>query len=409
MEVSRGDTISVKAYYENATGHGTNSTSVAALAAALTGAYGGLNGGSEAQQLIHDIFNKHAGAALAAGATRNDTHPSAYLNYLMFDTEYNLIASQTGYVGIDGTLPKTEQIINRNNLVVEQAGYVYIYVSNESQSSHYVFFDNLEVSISESPILETTDYYPFGLTFNSYTKSGTVDQRYKYNGKERIGDLDLNWYDYGARMYDATLARWGVVDGASELYFSNSSYNYALNNPINAIDPDGNLVIFINGQGSGGRNYWRSNSVDFDIEVMYKLNDYNAIYVDGSPTNVALDISPFLRWASGFKNAENMVEGIIENLDRDPQGNITESIKIITHSMGGVYAKGFVAAIKSYIRRSKDPQIQKALISLVADFDMWQAGSRYGNADSEIYTQQYINAGVKGMKDLYAYPLVSPR
>ena len=240
LEVSRGDTIniSVKAYYENATGHGTNSTSVAALAAALTGAYGGLNGGSEAQQLIHDIFNKHAGAALAAGATRSDTHPSAYLNYLVFDTEYNLIASQTGYVGIDGTLPKTEQIVNRNNLVVEQAGYVYIYVSNESQSSHYVFFDNLDVSISESPILETTDYYPFGLTFNQYAKSGMVGQRYLYNAGSEWEE-QLGFYMTDQRMLDPSLGRFWGIDGLADLFPSMSPMLYSYNNPIRFNDPLG--------------------------------------------------------------------------------------------------------------------------------------------------------------------------
>ena len=293
LEVSRGDTIniSVKAYYENTTGHGTNSTSVAALAAALTGAYGGLNGGSEAQQLIHDIFNKHAGAALAAGATRSDTHPSAYLNYLMFDTEYNLIASQTGYVGIDGTLPKIVQIVNRNNLVVEQAGYVYIYVSNESQSSHYVFFDNLDVSISESPILETTDYYPFGLTFNQYAKSGMVGQRFKYNGKEEINDLGLNWMDYGARMYMPDLGRWGVVDALATDYYSYSPYNYSINNPIRFIDPDGNGIldkIRTLGQkvgnafkGNGFKNNYQVQKATYDKTSAY-LYDVNSALTEGN-------------------------------------------------------------------------------------------------------------------------------
>jgi len=41
------------------------------------------------------------------------------------------------------------------------------------------------------------DYYPFGLSFNSYTRENAVAQNYLYNGKEQINDLNLDWADYG--------------------------------------------------------------------------------------------------------------------------------------------------------------------------------------------------------------------
>ena len=102
-----------------------------------------------------------------------------------------------------------------------------------------MFFDNLDVAISESPVLETTDYYPFGLTFNSYTKPGTIGQNFKYNSKELVTDLDLGWYDYQARWYDPALGRWHVVDPAADLMRRHSPYNYAFDNPIKFIDVDG--------------------------------------------------------------------------------------------------------------------------------------------------------------------------
>jgi len=49
--------------------------------------------------------------------------------------------------------------------------------------------------------------------------------------------------DFGARMYDQQIGRWHTTDGKAELYFATSPYVYALNQPTNAIDPDGNLVI----------------------------------------------------------------------------------------------------------------------------------------------------------------------
>ena len=83
------------------------------------------------------------------------------------------------------------------------------------------------------------DYYPFGLTFNSYQRAGETEQKFLYNGKELQTDLELDWYDYGARMYMPEIGRWGVVDPLSERRIEHSPYSYVLNNPILRIDPNG--------------------------------------------------------------------------------------------------------------------------------------------------------------------------
>ncbi|WP_120233467.1 DUF6443 domain-containing protein [Chryseobacterium sp. AG363] len=84
-------------------------------------------------------------------------------------------------------------------------------------------------------IIETNTYYPFGLLHN-YTATTQNAYQYKYNGKEL---QETGMYDYGARMYMSDLGRWGVVDPLAESYRRFSPYHYAMNNPINFIDPDG--------------------------------------------------------------------------------------------------------------------------------------------------------------------------
>jgi RHS repeat-associated protein len=66
--------------------------------------------------------------------------------------------------------------------------------------------------------------------------------RWGFSGKEKQTVRNLNFLDFGNRMYDADIGRWFVIDPLAEKYYSWSSYNYCLNNPLKFIDPDGRKV-----------------------------------------------------------------------------------------------------------------------------------------------------------------------
>lgn len=108
---------------------------------------------------------------------------------------------------------------------------------------HYFTKDhlgNIRTVVNEQGTLEqVTHYYPFGAIFAD-AGVNQVFQPYKFNGKELDRMHGLDWYDYGARMYDSVLCTWTSYDAEANENVSVSPMVYCANTPINAIDPDGN-------------------------------------------------------------------------------------------------------------------------------------------------------------------------
>jgi RHS repeat-associated protein len=117
---------------------------------------------------------------------------------------------------------------------------LYIYQYKDHLGNVRVSFTRTSAGILE--VMDNNDFYPFGMnhfgTGSAMFGAGSY-KNYKYNGKEL---QETGMYDYGARFYMADIGRWGVVDALSEKYRRHSVYNYAVNNPLRFIDPDGNGV-----------------------------------------------------------------------------------------------------------------------------------------------------------------------
>ena len=89
----------------------------------------------------------------------------------------------------------------------------------------------------------------------------------------------------------------------------------------------------------------------------------------------------------GELDAANIVKSI-----SDKNGNLTETIKIITHSMGAAYAKGYVNALIEYFKKNN---ISTDFLEFEADFAPYQPTKQ--KANSEVKTYQFSHS-----KDLVA-------
>jgi RHS repeat-associated protein len=180
--------------------------------------------------------------------------PKAFLNWIVFNLDYHMLDGGFVQITSDGATVGSEDghhaRLEMEDILIREPGYVYIYLSNENPTPVEVFFDDFKVEHVKSPIIQTDDYYPFGLTFNNYSRENSLRNDHLYNGKELQGELNLNWLDYGARMYMADIGRWGTIDPLGEKYGRWSPYNYAIDNPMRFIDPNGMEVQRYEGEAA---------------------------------------------------------------------------------------------------------------------------------------------------------------
>ena len=156
-------------------------------------------------------------------------------------------------------------------------GFNYIYQYKDHLGNVRLSYsdanNNGSIEVTSDPltteIIEENNYYPFGLKHKGYNTNIVSEHKWKYNGKELQDELDLNWYDLGARNLDHALGRFMNIDPRAEDYNFQSVYAFANNNPVRFVD--------INGEG-----------VD-DIFEVYKNGDIKQIKQEGEDVVVIMD------------------------------------------------------------------------------------------------------------------------
>ena len=148
-------------------------------------------------------------------------------------------------------------------------------------------------------VVETNDYYPFGKRITpppvaepveATSQSATSPNRWLFSGKESQSFLYANipLLDFGARMYNPTIARWTTSDPMSEKYYGISPYVYCLGNPISIIDPNGMDIWTMDEKGNV---VWVKESDDHRLYYMNNDGLLSDDYVSVSDRSILDDLT----------------------------------------------------------------------------------------------------------------------
>jgi len=191
--------------------------------------------------------------------TATETHTHYMDGFQYTDDHLDFFPHAEGYVNV---------------LDYSEINYVYTY---KDHLGNIRLRYALDPGTNEPAILEEDHYYPFGLKHRGYNNEHEVFEkepqdgvvlvpvtsflqdrfRHKFGGMELQSELNLNFYDFGARNYDPALGRWMNIDPLAEMMRRHSPYNYAFNNPIYFTDPDGMAPSRFGYIGSNSQAYFQ--------------------------------------------------------------------------------------------------------------------------------------------------------
>jgi RHS repeat-associated protein len=258
LKVNAGDTVNAETWvrYENKLSY-TRNLNIATLAGLLAGNFTFTTGfeGFTVPQTTTAFSNALTSAGFM-GDGADDEKPFAYINYILYDESMTMVDAGWRRVdesmGFDAgqealTFHQPKRLALAEPVYVPENGYIYIWVSNESEGTK-VWFDDLKVTHTQIVVTQASDYGVWGDVLREL-KAPEFTYRHGYQGNFTEKDEETGWNHFELREYDAVVGRWLSADPMREDF---SLYVGMSNSPNNHIDPDGgaarDIVRLLNGR-----------------------------------------------------------------------------------------------------------------------------------------------------------------
>ncbi len=304
-----------------------------------------------------EIGNAVTAMTSGAGAKSSSGNaPKAYLNYIYFDKHMAYHSSGFAQISEAARGLTAHELITLDAGTMDTDGYILVYLSNENNAAIAVNFDDLTINHTiVNDVVSAQDYYPFGLTFNTNQRTASTPQKYKFIGKE---EQEWGVLDFGFRMYDAAIGRWGAVDPLAENSISMTPYHYAGNSPIAFFDPNGLDWFYYKADGDDDAGWHWQDGSEYEHSYSYTDEDgkehTESITLQGVQAAIVFDAT----------DGENLGEGNSLNGDGANLATVT------------VYGPGGEDDIQTYegYTKSADPSKWGTVASNSTD---WQSDNAY--------------------------------
>ncbi len=244
LAVNTGDAVSIEAWGSFAL-KGTNPLGTLSNVATTLAATLGISSASSASEynnLVENIVNP-AGGIFGLNGDESPGLPQACLQWIYLNTSFEFV--NAGFAKLDPNTSVYQKLsLEVPTSLINQPGYIYIYVANETNYDTDVFFDDISVthesSMTNYKVTQVNDYYPFGMrTASSWTEPGYVAGGGYYQSYFADYDSLVGSYDFLLRNYDPALGRWWQADPYNQF---GSPYIGMGNVPNMGTDPDGGWV-----------------------------------------------------------------------------------------------------------------------------------------------------------------------
>jgi len=334
LKVEPGDQMDIEAWvkYRKKTSY-TRSGITAAMASILGSSYTGTASGLDVLANATQTFQNGLVAATGAHGNGNDAGslPYAYVYYLLYDRSFNFTTAGWKRVTTEGGFDTgSESLATHGHLSIPgltftEPGYIYIFVSNESENTE-VWFDDLHVDHKRSTIVAGADYYPFGLPMEN-REITREDYRYGYQGQYSEEEKETCWNSFELRMYDARIGRWLTVDPYGQFA---SPYVAMGNVPYSGADFDGGYFSMFGWKGA-------VIGAVAGVGISFAVGDQDHwyLYALGSATAGSFLASDFAKvkvWGThrGLGNADALYGGGRENIARINHMDLKYNGKLFT-------------------------------------------------------------------------------